>query len=311
MTHLPVMLDEVVSLFGPSRGQSRTIVDGTVGGGGHAEALLRFDGSLNLIGLDRDEDAVDRAGARLGIFGDRAAVYQGSFAETGEVLAEVGLDGVDGVLLDLGVSSYHLEDPERGFSFQFKGPLDMRLDRGRSLTAARIVARYSERDLADLIFKFGEERRSRAVARAIVSARQRGPIETTDRLAEVIVSALGGRRPGVKSVHPATRTFMALRMAVNDELGHLERFLKGVPDWLLKGGRLVVISFHSLEDRPVKEALVVYERGCVCPPRSPVCACGRKPSMRRLTRKPLRPSEGEVERNPRARSAKLRAAERL
>jgi 16S rRNA (cytosine1402-N4)-methyltransferase len=300
------MLDEVLDLFGTHR---RVIVDGTLGGGSHAAALLQGSPGLRVIGLDRDPEAVRRARRRLADWGDRFSALVASYQDLDRVLSEVGLTVVDGVLLDLGISSIQLDDPERGFSFQVAGPLDMRLDQGRGETAAELLARAGESELADLIFRYGEERRSRAVARAVVRERARGPIRTTDHLARVVASAVGPKRS--RGIHPATRTFMALRIAVNDELTHLESFLERVTDMLASGGRLVVISFHSLEDRLVKQAIGRGVKGCVCPPRQPICTCHQQPTLRSLTRRPLRPGPDEVAANPRSRSARLRAAERL
>jgi 16S rRNA (cytosine1402-N4)-methyltransferase len=306
VNHRPVMLDEVLDLFGTHR---RVVVDGTLGGGSHAAALLAASDRLRVIGLDRDPEAVRLARRRLADWGDRFTAVTASYQDLDRVLAELGLAVVDGVLLDLGISSIQLDDPERGFSFQAAGPLDMRLDPTQGPTAAELLARRSEAELADLIFRWGEEPRSRAVARAIVRERRREPILTTDHLARLVAAAVGPKRP--RGIHPATRTFMALRIAVNDELAHLARFLEKVVGVLAPGGRLVVISFHSLEDRLVKQAIARGVKGCICPPRQPVCTCHLAPSLTALTRRPLRPQPAEVAANPRSRSARLRAAERL
>ncbi|MBU0513561.1 MAG: 16S rRNA (cytosine(1402)-N(4))-methyltransferase RsmH [Proteobacteria bacterium] len=302
------MLDEVLDLFGKHR---KVLVDGTLGGGSHAAALLSVSPSRRVIGLDRDPAAIRAVSDRLRGFGERFNAVQASFADLAGVLDNLGLDVVDGILLDLGFSSTQLEDPTRGFSFQTDGPLDMRLDQSQGPTAAEVLARATERELADLIFRLGEEPRARMVARAIVAERRSRPIKTTGHLAEVVSRALPPRRPGQKAIHPATRTFMALRIEVNDELGHLRRFLEGAPGWLSPGGRLVVVSFHSLEDRLVKRAIRTWEKGCVCPPRQPVCTCGRRPTMKPLSRRVLRPGPAETAANPRSRSARLRAAEKI
>ena len=279
-------------------------IDGTVGGGGHAEAILESsapDGRL--LGLDRDPGALEAAGERLARFGGRAVLRHGSFARLA-ALAE-GFAPVDGVLLDLGLSSLQLADPARGFAFSQEGPLDMRFDpTAPGPTAADLVNGLPVKELAALLYRYGEERQAGRIAEAIVAAR---PLETTRQLAEVIERAVGRRG----RIHPATRTFQALRIAVNKELEALEAALPQAVDLLRPGGRLVVISFHSLEDRIVKRFLRRESRDCICPPETPVCTCGHTAQLRLLTRKPVRPDPEEVERNPRARSARLRAAERI
>ena len=279
-------------------------IDGTVGGGGHAEAILESsapDGRL--LGLDRDPGALEAAGERLARFGGRAVLRHGSFARLA-ALAE-GFAPADGVLLDLGLSSLQLADPARGFAFSREGPLDMRFDpTAPGPTAADLVNGLPVKELAALLYRYGEERQAGRIAEAIVAAR---PLETTRQLAEVIERAVGRRG----RIHPATRTFQALRIAVNKELEALEAALPQAVDLLRPGGRLVVISFHSLEDRIVKRFLRRESRDCICPPETPVCTCGHTAQLRLLTRKPVRPDPEEVERNPRARSARLRAAERI
>jgi len=303
--HAPVLLAEVLAALAP-RPKGRYL-DGTLGGGGHAEAILAAsapDGRL--LGLDRDPAALDRARARLAPFGARAVCVHARFGALGAVAAAHGFSPLDGVLLDLGISSDQLDDPTRGLSFQRDGPLDMRLDPGEDVTAADLVNTLPERDLADLIYRFGEERRSRRVARAIVAAR---PIATTGGLAEVVARAVGGGRAA--RIHPATRTFQALRIAVNGELDELAAALPQAIAHLAPGGRLAVISFHSLEDRIVKHALRDAARDCVCPPGLPECRCAHRAEMRLITRRPMEPSNAEAAQNPRARSAKLRVAEKL
>jgi len=301
--HVPVMVAEAVEWLRPRPGA--LLVDATVGLGGHAAALLAAAPDTRLLGLDRDPAALAIARERLGTSGDRVLLRQARFADVSRVLHEVGWDGADGVLLDLGVSSLQLDDPTRGFSFQAEGPLDMRMDPTTGLDAAEIVNRWPEEEIARLLRDYGEEARARAIARAIV---RRRPLATTAELADVVRRVLGRGRPGH---HPATRTFQALRIAVNDELGELERFL--ADGWMLlrPGGRLAVLAYHSLEDRRVKETFRRWAANCVCPPRTPVCVCGWRAKVRVLTPRPVRPAAAEVARNPRARSARLRVVERL
>jgi len=301
--HVPVMLGEVVEWLRPRPGAR--LVDATVGLGGHAAALLGAAPDTSLLGLDRDPQALAGARERLRAEGDRIDLRQASFADAAAILAEKGWDAADAVLLDLGVSSLQLDTPERGFAFQREGPLDMRMDPSGTRTAAEIVNRWPEARLARLIAECGEERRARAVARAIARAR---PLRTTGQLAAVVSGVVG---PGRGGIHPATRTFQALRIAVNDELGALERFLTDGYQLLRPGGRLAVLSYHSLEDRRVKEAFRHWAADCLCPPGLVRCACGWSAKVRLSTRRPLRPAPAEVARNPRARSARLRVVERL
>lgn len=289
--HVPVLVAEALAWLAPPPGG--TVLDGTAGLGGHAERVAHAIGaSGTLVLLDLDEEFLARAAARVRDLGPRVIARRASFAAATEILHEEGLPGAHGMLLDLGVNSAQLDDPARGLSFRFDGPLDMRLDRSGGETAADLVARLPEKELADLLFEFGEERRSRAIAREIVAERRRSPIRTTGALAAIARRVVRGRPGGID---PATRSFQALRIAVNREMEHLARFLERAPDGLLPGGRVVVISFHSLEDRQVK---VAFRREL---------ASGR---LRVLTRKPVRPSEDEERANPRSRSARLRAAER-
>lgn len=304
--HLPVMLRETLELLRVRAGGR--YADGTLGGGGHAEAILEAsspDGEL--LAVDWDAEATARASARLARFVGRVHVREATYAEIGERLAELGWDGLDGILLDLGVSSFHLEAAERGFSFSRPGPLDMRMDRSRPLTAARFLHEVDERELVRVLRDYGEEPQARGVARAILAAERRGELADTTALAAV-VSRIVRPAPGR---HPATRTFQALRIVVNGELEVLERFLENGWRWLRPGGRLVVLAYHSLEDRLVKEAFRLWARSCLCPRSIPVCRCGWSRKVEAVTRRPLRPSEREVAENPRARSAKLRAVERL
>src|SRR5438093_2917679 len=301
--HVPVMLGEVVEWLRPRPGAR--LVDATVGLGGHAAALLSAAPDTSLLGLDRDPEALGRARERLRAEGDRVDLRPANFADTAAILREKGWDGADAVLLDLGVSSLQLDTPERGFAFQREGPLDMRMDPGGALTAADLVNEWPEAELVRVIAEYGEERRARAVARAIVRAR---PLATTRHLAEVVTRAVGGPR---LALHPATRTFQALRIAVNDELGALDRFLADGYAVLRPGGRMAILSYHSLEDRRVKEAFRRWAAACLCPPALPRCMCGWSAKVRLATRRPVRPGAAEVARNPRARSARLRVVERL
>lgn len=301
--HQPVLYAEALHWLAPAPGG--LYLDATVGLGGHARGLLEAsapDGRL--LGLDADAQALALARQNLAAYGERVTLAQGRHT-TLRALAEAhGFVAVDGVLLDLGVSSLQLDDPQRGFSFQQEGPLDMRLGDDGDLTAEEIVNTWSERDLSALIAEYGEERYARRVARAICARR---PYRTTRQLAEVVARAV----PSRERIHPATRTFQALRIAVNDELGSLEAALPQAAALLKPGGRLVVIAFHSLEDRIVKQFIARESRDCICPPGLPTCVCGHHATLRGLTRKPVRPTEAELAENPRSRSARLRAAERL
>lgn len=302
--HIPVLLDEVVSHLQPAPGKN--FIDGTFGGGGHAMAILeRIRPSGHLIVFDRDPKALERA--RL--LGTDVEVIHGNFASLGDrsQYAVPNLP-IHGVLLDCGISSSQLADPEMGLSFNLDAPLTMRLDRQPEQTAYAVVNSWSETDLANAIWKYGEERGSRRIARAVVAARREKPIETTGQLADIVRRAVGGKR---SRIHPATKTFQALRIVVNDELGSLEKAIKGALDILALGGRAAIISFHSLEDRLVKEAFRTAARVCVCPPEDLRCTCSRKPDFKLLTKKPIVPSQREVSENPRSRSAKLRVIEKI
>lgn len=288
--HLPVLLEEALEFLNVRPGG--VYIDATIGGGGHAEAILqRLEGG-KLLGIDRDAEALSRAQESLRAFEENLVLMQGNFAEIDALHAASGLPPADGLLADLGVSSWQLERAERGFSFEREGPLDMRMDQGSPLTADELVNRSRERDLADLIFQLGEERHSRRIARAIVKAR---PIRTTTELAQVVMRSIPSRA-GFLHLHPATRTFMALRLAVNQELENLKAFLEKALPALAPEGRLVILSFHSLEDRMVKQTFNLWRQE------------GR---AQVLTRKVVRPSEEETRKNPRSRSAKLRAAEKI
>jgi 16S rRNA (cytosine1402-N4)-methyltransferase len=283
-------------------------VDCTLGAGGHTRLLLeRIAPNGRLLAIDRDEVAVEAARAALAAADPPPTLVHGDFGEVGRLAREAGVEAADGVLFDLGLSSVQLDDPERGFSFRHDGPLDMRMDRDVPVTAARVVNELPERELADVIRRLGEERWAARIAKFIVARR---PLHSTRDLAGAVEAAIPkGAWPA--DVHPATRTFQAIRMRVNDELGSLDRGLRGALEIVKPGGRIVVISFHSLEDRVVKSFFATESRDCICPPQQPVCTCGHRASVRVLTRKPVRPSEAEVAGNPRSRSARLRAAERL
>lgn len=288
-----------------------TYVDGTVGMGGHSLAIgMALTGKGRLVCLDLDPDAVRLSRQRLAVLGKRVFVIKAGFSELDRVLGDLGVKQVEGVLLDLGMSSYQLEMSGRGFSFRREEPLDMRMDPEKVQTAHHLVNNLPVRELEAILKDYGEERRAKSISRAIVKARTTKPIETSLQLAELIKSIFP---PSFRSRarHPATRTFQALRIAVNKELQNLETFLNRIPTMLVKGGRLVVLSYHSLEDRLVKQAMVHWERRCTCPPDFPDCVCGKVPLFRRLFKRGLRASQGEVEENPRARSAILRAAERI
>jgi len=305
--HAPVMLREVVEILQPKA--HRKYLDGTLGGGGHAEELLERSSPDGLVlGLDWDDDAIAAAQDRLRRFSDRLITRRANFLHAKEILKEVDWDEVDGFLLDLGLSSHQIESRERGFSFHAEARLDMRMDRRQSLGAYHVVNTFPVPELERILRQYGEEAAARRIARAIDRERRQKKIETTGELAE-LVARMVGRRQG--RIHPATRTFQALRIAVNRELENLEGLLEDGYGLLSSKGRMVVISFHSLEDRLVKEAFRKWSKSCLCPPRSPVCRCGWSQKAKLLTPKPLLPSPEEVKLNPRARSAKLRAVEKV
>jgi 16S rRNA (cytosine1402-N4)-methyltransferase len=304
--HVPVMLEEVLAWLAPRPGG--VYVDATIGAGGHAEAILRrIAPGGRLIGIDRDAEALAIAARRLAPQAASVTLRHANFTAIRRIVAEAGVEAVDGIVMDLGASSLQFDVPERGFSFTRPGPLDMRMDRSQPTTAADLVNGLPERELADLIRRYGEERFARRIARAIV---RRRPIYTTTALAEAVGAAIP-RRAWPRGIHPATRTFQALRIATNHELDDLERALPEAVGALRGGGRLCVITFHSLEDRILKHTYVRLSRGCTCPPGSPLCTCGGRRWLRVLTRRPLTPSSSEIAANPRARSAKLRVAERV
>jgi 16S rRNA (cytosine1402-N4)-methyltransferase len=308
LRHEPVLKDLAVELWAPP--EARRLVDGTVGRAGHSLTLLAAREDVQLLAIDRDPEAVELAERRFAGFGDRARVVHGSYADLPRLLAEQGGGPVDGILLDLGVSSPQIDDPGRGFSTRLDGPLDLRFDRGAGVPASVWLARASAEELVRVLREFGEEPRAVQVAEAIVSAREHSPLETTARL-RAVLEGVAGRR-GELPAKSLARVFQALRIAVNDELGELDRFLAGLRGLLAPGGRVVIISFHSLEDRRVKRAFREAARDCLCPPELPICACGGGHAwLDVLTARPIVPGARELERNPRARSAKLRAARRI
>lgn len=305
--HVPVLLDAVLDALRVTDLPAGQFVDGTLGAGGHAAAVLAAAPDARLLGLDRDPVALVLAQERLAPFGARATIRHASYTEMGEWVPEwTGGGGVDGILLDLGISSMQIDDPARGFAFMQDGPLDMRFDPASGgTTAADIVNTWDPDEIADILFQYGEERNSRRIARAIEAAR---PLHTTRELAGVVA---GAQRGPHQKIHPATRTFQALRIAVNDELDAVERVLPRAIDLLRPGGRLAVISFHSLEDRIVKQTFKLEATDCICPPHQPVCTCGHRARVRLITRKPVEATDAETAQNPRSRSARLRVVERI
>ncbi|HEY3344556.1 MAG TPA: 16S rRNA (cytosine(1402)-N(4))-methyltransferase RsmH [Anaerolineaceae bacterium] len=302
--HLPVLYQEIITALDPK--SPGKYVDGTLGAGGHAWSILNASApSGMLLGLDLDPQALALARERLSLFADRTIIRQASYTSLQKQLAELGWDGVKGILLDLGVSSMQLDTPDRGFSFQTNAPLDMRFSPENPTTASDLVNRLTERQLGELIWRFGEEPHAHRIARAIVFAR---PITSTRHLAEVIARASGHQH---HRIHPATLTFQALRISVNRELETLEEVLPIAIRSLTPRGRIAIIAFHSLEDRIVKQFFHKESRDCLCPPEVPVCVCGHKATLIEITRHPIQASAEEVQRNPRARSAKLRVAERI
>lgn len=304
--HIPVMLEPCMELLGLDRHPDGVFVDGTLGGGGHTQEILsRTRGKV--LGIDRDWEALRAAGERLAPFGDRFVPLHGNYANIASLLHEAGYDSMDGMLMDLGVSSYQLDNPERGFSFHTDAPLDMRMDQTAPLTAEIVLNTYSEKELARIISLYGEEKWAVRIAKFIVAAR---PLHTTMDLVHVIDAAVPAAERR-KVSHPARRTFQAIRIEVNSELSLLEPALRDAVSCLKPGGRLVVITFHSLEDRIVKQTFHNLQYPCTCPPKAPVCICGKKPQGFVVTRKPVLPTEEECEINPRSHSAKVRAFEKI
>ena len=306
--HVSVLLEECVT--GLNIRPEGIYVDGTLGGAGHSCRIAEGLTTGRLIGIDRDPVALKAAGERLAPYGDRVTLVHSNFCEMASVLESLGISGVDGILLDLGVSSPQLDDGERGFSYMADAPLDMRMDGGDALTADTVVNTWSYEELKKILYEYGEERYAPAIASAILRRRETAPIRTTLELVDVIRSAMPAAALREKQ-HPAKRSFQAIRIAVNDELGAVEQVMGAAINALNPGGRLAVITFHSLEDRIVKNAMADAAKGCVCPPNFPVCVCGRRPKVRLITRKPITASDEELEHNPRARSAKLRICEKI
>ena len=306
--HIPVLLDECIRYLNIK--PEGVYVDGTLGMGGHSEAILRRLTTGRLISIDRDELAIERASERLRDYSDRLTIVHGNFRDLGEILDEQGVEAVDGMIFDLGVSSPQLDEGSRGFSYMLDAPLDMRMDKSDNIDAWFIVNRWPEDKIVRILRDYGEERHAARIAKAIASRREEREIETTSELVEIIKGAMPAAALREKQ-HPAKRSFQAIRIAVNDELGAVEALMETAPDRLKVGGRLCVISFHSLEDRIVKNAIHSRENGCTCPREAPVCTCGFVQTLRSVTRKPITAGGEELELNPRSRSAKLRVAERV
>ena len=306
--HVSVLLDECIQALNIK--PDGIYVDGTLGGAGHSSQIAARLTTGRLIGIDRDTKALKAAGERLAPWADRVTLVHSNFSEMDRVLEDLGIPGVDGILLDLGVSSPQLDEAERGFSYMADAPLDMRMNNEDALTAHTVVNTWPYEELKRILFEYGEERYAPKIAAAICNRREEKPIETTLELVDVIRGAMPAAALREKQ-HPAKRSFQAIRIAVNDELGSVEKVMRDAIPRLNKGGRLAVITFHSLEDRIVKNAMAAAAKGCTCPPNFPVCVCGKKPQVKLVTRKPIVSGEEELERNPRARSAKLRICEKL
>ena len=308
LIHKPVLLEECIQALNVR--PDGVYLDGTLGRAGHSREIARRLTHGRLICVDRDQAALDAARERLGEWMDKVTLVHSNFDQLDVILDELSLPGVDGMLFDLGVSSPQLDDGARGFSYRTDAPLDMRMDRTEGLTAADVVNTWSQEELRRILSQYGEERYAPTIAAAIVRRRQERPIETTLDLVDVIKSGMPARALKEKQ-HPANRSFQAIRIAVNDELSSVDRMLQAAIPRLNQGGRLAVITFHSLEDRIVKTGLAAFAKGCTCPPDFPVCVCGKTPDIKLLSRKPILPRAEEIAENPRARSAKLRAAEKL
>ena len=306
--HKPVLLDECLEALAIK--PDGIYLDGTLGRAGHSLEIVKRLTTGRLIGIDRDETAIAAAQERLADYADRVTLVHSNFDRVGEILDELGIDGADGMLFDLGVSSPQLDDAGRGFSYRHDAPLDMRMDRTAALCAREVVNEWSYEELRRILFTYGEERYAPVIAKHIVQKRQEAPIETTLQLAQIIKAAMPAAALREKQ-HPAKRSFQAIRIAVNGELDALPPMLEAAADKLHTGGRLAVISFHSLEDRVIKQTMQALATGCTCPPNFPVCVCGKKPKMKLISRKPIVSGEAELAYNPRARSAKLRVAEKL
>ncbi len=307
-SHKPVLFDECMQALGIK--PDGVYVDGTAGGGGHSSGIAERLTTGRLIAIDQDAAAIQAAGERLAVYGDRVMLVRDNFKNVGDVLDSLDIQHIDGILLDLGVSSYQLDTAERGFSYNADAPLDMKMDRRRALSAYNVVNEYSVDRLRRILYDYGEERFAPRIAAAIVARRQQAPIETTGQLVDIIKGAIpAAAREG--GHHPAKRSFQAIRIEVNGELDVIEPALRAAVARLNPGGRAAVITFHSLEDRLVKQTFASLAEGCTCPKDFPVCVCGKRPVIRRVSSKPILPSERELADNPRARSAKLRVAEKL
>ena len=306
--HFSVLLNECIENLNIKPGG--VYLDGTLGLGGHSYQIASRLTTGRLICIDRDETAIERAGKRLAPFGEKVTLVHGNFSDAAQIIDSLGISGVDGMLFDLGVSSPQLDEIQRGFSYMGDAPLDMRMDAGDSLTAYEVVNTWPEERLNRILWDYGEERYARRISRAILEHRAGKPIETTLELVEIIKGAMPAAALREKQ-HPAKRSFQAIRIAVNDELGAISQMMETAPDKLNKGGRLCVISFHSLEDRIVKSGIAARENGCTCPREAPICTCGFVQTLKSVSRKPILPSAEELEQNPRSRSAKLRVAERV
>ena len=306
--HVSVLLNECIDNLNIKPGG--VYLDGTLGLGGHSYQIASRLTTGRLICIDRDETAIERAGKRLAPFGDRVTLVHGNFSDAAQIIDSLGIPGVDGMLFDLGVSSPQLDEIQRGFSYMWDAPLDMRMDAGDSLTAYEVVNTWPEERLNRILWDYGEERYARRISRAILEHRAKKPIATTLELVDIIKGAMPAAALREKQ-HPAKRSFQAIRIAVNDELGAISQMMETAPDKLNKGGRLCVISFHSLEDRIVKAGIAARENGCTCPREAPICTCGFVQTLKSVSRKPILPGAEELEQNPRSRSAKLRVAERV
>ena len=307
--HYSVLLEETIENLNIR--PNGTYVDCTLGGAGHSEAILkRLTDGGRLVGIDRDSYALEKAAERLARFGSQTILVKGNFCDAADLLREKGIETIDGVVADLGVSSFQLDNADRGFSYMHDAPLDMRMSQGEGLSAYDVVNGYAEKELTRVISLYGEERFAGKIARDIVRAREKAPIKTTFELSELVKNAIPAknRKDGP---HPAKRTFQAIRIEVNGELDVIPKMIHGLFPLLSVGGRMAIITFHSLEDRIVKHAFLEYTKGCECPPDFPVCVCGKKPRAEVLTKKPLLPSEQELNENPRSRSAKLRVLEKI
>ena len=306
--HFSVLLNECIENLNIKPGG--VYLDGTLGLGGHSYQIASRLTTGRLICIDRDETAIERAGKRLAPFGDKVTLVHGNFSDAAQIIESLGIPGVDGMLFDLGVSSPQLDEIQRGFSYMGDAPLDMRMDAGDSLTAYEVVNTWPEERLNRILWDYGEERYARRISRAILERRAQKPIATTLELVDIIKGAMPAAALREKQ-HPAKRSFQAIRIAVNDELGAISQMMETAPDKLNKGGRLCVISFHSLEDRIVKSGIAARENGCTCPREAPICTCGFVQTLKSVSRKPILPGAEELEQNPRSRSAKLRVAERV